>query len=190
MLDSLDQVRADIVARLERAARDRRSPMHTPVVATGDANLRVMVLRHFDRETWTMRFHTDLRAPKVAGIGDGASVGVLFYDQPGKLQVRCSGKGRILRNGPVADEAWSSSDNFARRCYLGEAPGAVSEVPTSGLPPEFEGIKPTDEQLVPARENFAVLLVEIEQADWFSLDQAGHRRAIIEKNGDGRWVAP
>ena len=35
MFDSLDKVRADAQARLERAARDRRSPMHTPVIATG-----------------------------------------------------------------------------------------------------------------------------------------------------------
>ena len=41
MFDSLDKVRADAQARLERAARDRRSPMHTPVIATGDADARV-----------------------------------------------------------------------------------------------------------------------------------------------------
>lgn len=190
MLERLDQVRADIEGRLERAARDRRSPMHTPVVATSDGNLRVMVLRDFDPENWTLRFHTDSRSPKVSAIGAGSPVGVLLYDQPGKLQIRCTGTGRIERDGPVADKAWASSDNFARRCYLGEAPGEPSDIPTSGLPQRFEGIKPSDEQIAPARDNFAVLLVEIERADWFSLDQAGHRRAIISRNGEGRWVAP
>ena len=42
MFDSLDKVRADAQARLERAARDRRSPMHTPVIATGDADARIV----------------------------------------------------------------------------------------------------------------------------------------------------
>ncbi len=190
MLNSLEHVRADIEDRLERAANDRRSPMHTPVVATADADLRVMVLRDFDRESWTLRFHTDARAPKTSVIASGAPVGALFYDRRGKLQIRCTGRGRIEYDGPVADLAWASSDNFARRCYLGEGPGAASSEPTSGLPPEFEGIKPTDEQLAPARGNFAVLLVEVETIDWFSLDQAGHRRAIIEKGGGARWVAP
>ena len=190
MLNTLDHVRADIEGRITRAARDRRSPMHTPVVATADADLRIMVLRHFDRDSWTLRFHTDVRAPKVRLVPSDAPVGVLFYDQPGKLQIRCRGRGRIESNGPAADAAWASSDNYARRCYLGDGPGAASDAPTSGLPPELEGMKPSDEQLVPARENFAVLLVEIEQADWFSLDQAGHRRAIIERDGGGRWIAP
>lgn len=190
MLDSLDQVRADIEERLERAARDRRSPMHTPVVATSDAELRVMVLRDFDRQSWSLRFHTDVRAPKVTAIANGAPVGVLFYDRPGKLQIRCSGHGRIEREGPVAEAAWASADNFARRCYLGDGPGAGSQEATSGLPPEFEGVEPTDEQLGPAWANFAVLLVEIDQADWFTLAHTGHRRAIIARDGEGRWVAP
>ena len=190
MLETLDLVRADIEQRIAHAAQDRRSPMHTAVVATGDADLRVMVVRGFDSASWTLRFHTDLRAPKVSVIEQDARVGVLFYDPAGRLQIRCTGSGRIESEGRAVDEAWISSDNFARRCYLGDGPGAESSEATSGLPPEIEGIKPSDEQLVPARENFAILLVEIEQADWFSLDHNGHRRAIIEKGGAGRWVAP
>lgn len=165
--------------------------MHTPVVATADADARVMVLRAFDRAGWRLRFHTDARSPKCDVIGDGAPVGALFYDREAKIQIRCRGMGRIERDTPLVEEAWAASTNFARRCYLGEGPGAESDVPTSGLPVQFEGVEPTDAELETAREHFAILLVELETADWFYLAHDGHRRAIIDlASGEGRWVAP
>ncbi|MEP2234476.1 MAG: pyridoxamine 5'-phosphate oxidase family protein [Alteripontixanthobacter sp.] len=192
MLETLDQVRADIASRLAYAADKRKSPMHTPVVATADADARVMVLRDFSLADWTLRFHTDTRAGKVAVIERDPAMGVLFYDKEAKLQIPCRGTGRIERSGPLADSAWAESDNFARRCYLGEGPGAVSDGPTSGLPPAFEGVEPTDTEIAPARRNFAVLLMRIETADWFHLAHTGHRRAVfhLAAGGEGRWVSP
>ena len=60
----------------------------------------------------------------------------------------------------------------------------------SGLPDWAEGRKPTDGQLAPARENFAVLLVELEEIDCYHLAHDGHRRALIEPGGKGRWLTP
>ena len=193
MHDDLDAIRKSFEERLARAASDRWSPMHTPVVATSDADVRVMVLRDFDRATATLRFHTDVRAPKVTAIGGGASVGALFYDKAEKVQLRVRGEGRVESDGPRADAAWAQSDNFARRCYLGTGPGAPSEGPTSGLPDWAEGIQPTDEQVAPAREHFAILLVEAREVDWFSLAHDGHRRALFTRESEmweGRWIAP
>lgn len=189
MFESFEAIRADIDRRLADAAANRRSPMHTPVVATADADARIMVLRDWDAERSTLRFHTDARSPKCALIGNSAPVGVLFYDKGEKVQIRVNGTGRIEREGPVADAAWEQSTNFARRCYLGEGPGAVSSEPTSGLPAWAEGNEPGDDELLPARENFAVLLVEVERFDWFYLANSGHRRAICDR-GTWCWVSP
>ena len=191
--ETLDDVREDIAQRLTRAAADRKSPMHTPVVATSDADIRVMVLRAFDRESMTLRFHTDVRAPKSRVIGSGAPVGVLFYDKGAKIQIRCRGEGRIEHEGSAADAAWEASTNFARRCYLGEGPGAASDAATSGLPPEMEGVQPSEDDVQPARENFAVLLVKLEHFDWLYLAHTGHMRAQVTGDlatGEARWVAP
>ena len=193
MFEILDEVRHDLQVMLDRAANDRRSPMHVPVVVTSDVDARGMVLRDFDADSWTLRFHTDLRAPKVAAIESDPRMAVLFYDKQAKVQIRVKGNGRILSAGPQVDAAWEASDNFARRCYLGEAPGATSDAPTSGLPSEYEGIEPSDEQLVPARPNFAILLVELTELDWFYLAHTGHVRARFErrdKQWHGAWVAP
>ena len=189
MFDSLDTIRADIEARLTRAARDRKVPMHTPVVATSDADTRVMVLRAFD--PWTLRFNTDARAPKVRVIEADPRVGVLFYDQAEKVQIRVLGRARIERDGAVAQAAWDAGDNFARRCYLGEGPGTVTDSASSGLPPAFEGCEPTDAELIPARQHFAVLLVDLIQLDWFHLAHDGHCRAQFDLvEGTAQWVTP
>ena len=194
MFESLEDIRQDCVQRLIRAARDRKSPMHTPVIVTADVDARVMVLRAFDLATWTLRLHTDTRAPKAAAIAADPRVAVVLYDKGAKIQIRLRGMARIEATGPTADAAWAASTNFARRCYLGEGPGAASPVATSGLPPEFEGVEPDDAELLPARENFAVLLIAIEAIDWLYLAHTGHVRAQFSRAGnggwDGGWVAP
>ena len=190
MKDDLEDVRRDVIGRLSQAAKDRKSPMHTPVLATLDADTRILVLRAFDEECWTLRFHTDARSPKVAVIESDPAVSVLFYDREEKVQIRCRGFARIERNNDIAEAAWQQSDNYARRCYLGRSPSELADEPTSGLPQWIEGEKPTDEQLAPARETFAVLLVEIKEADWYELSHDGHRRALVKADGEAHWLTP
>ena len=189
MIETLDEVRADAFARLAKAVADRRSAFHTPVVATSDAGARVMVLRGFDEDDWTLRFHTDWRSPKVGVIAADGRIGVAAYDKHERLQLRLRGTGRVLREGHQVDVAWNESTNFARRCYLGEGPGSFADAPSSGLPERFEGEEPSDAELVPARENFAILLVDIAEIDWFCLAHTGHRRALITRGG-GHWITP
>lgn len=194
MFETLKDVEADLKQRFVQAAKDRRSPMHVPAVVTSDVSVRGMVLRAFDEEAWTLRFHTDTRAPKAAAIEADPRMAVLFYDEPSKIQIRAKGKGTVVRDGALVEEAWNTGPNFARRCYLGQGPGALSQTPTSGLPAEYEGIEPSDEQLVPARENFAVLLMELTEVDWLYLAHTGHMRAQFAKDGaenwEGNWVTP
>lgn len=193
MFDDLEAVRRDWLGRLARGARDRKCPMHAPVVVTGSVDARIMVLRAFDQGSACLRFHTDARSPKVAEIAADPRMAVLFYDKSAKIQIRVRGTGRIENDGPVADAAWAACTNFARRCYLGHGPGMLANGPTSGLPAEFEGLEPDDEQLIPARPNFAVLLVDIAEIDWLYLAHTGHVRAQFVRDGEGwagRWVSP
>lgn len=192
MFDALDQVRGDAFRRMAEGARCRKSALHTPVVGTGAGDMRVMVLRAFDPAEGILRFHTDARSPKVAQIGEdagrGGAMGVLFYDAAAKIQLRTKGLGWIERHGPIADQAWAASTNFARRCYLAQAaPGALAAGPLSGLPEEVAGIEPSDAQLLPARANFAVLLFKLRAIDWLYLAHDGHRRAQFSCDSAGQW---
>lgn len=196
MIDTLEDSCAEAIRLIVDGATSRRSEMHTAVVGSSDGDLRVMVLREYDADSRVLRFHTDARSPKCAVIGEaGSPVNVLFYDREAKTQIRARGIGRIEREGPIADAAWEASTNFARRCYLAEdSPGAVSDQGTSGLPQWVEGIQPSDVQVAPARENFAVLLVRLERLDWLHLANSGHRRAVFTAGDDnsweGQWVLP
>ena len=189
---TFEEVEACVAAMLAEGAENRTCAGHTPVVATADGDVRVMVLRAFDRDTWTMRFHTDLRAPKCAVVADDPALHVLIYDRDAKTQLRIAGTGEIVSNGKAVDDAWNASTRFARRCYMGDAPGDISDEPTTGLPAKVEGVQPSERELAAARANFALLRVRLHQADWFTLDHHGHRRAIIDltRPDNSRWVAP
>jgi hypothetical protein len=180
---------------LVRAAADRRSPMHTPVVATiagGAPDARVMVLRAADRAAAMLRFHTDARSPKCAAM-EGAPVMVLAYHPGEAIQLRIAGTARIDRDSPLVDAIWAQATPFARRCYLVEAaPGTRLAAAGSGLPAWVEGRKPTVDELVPARDNFAVVQIDITRIDWLHLAQAGHARAVFcaHDGWAGEWCVP
>lgn len=187
-----------IAALWMQGAQNRRSPLHTPVVASiaeGRPSQRVMVLREVDWSARTMRFHTDARSSKIDQMQDGAPVSVLGYHPDEKAQMRMEGRAHILTQGPVFDAAWQSSTLYARRCYMAlEASGAPSAAPTSGLSPDIEGIMPTAAQIGPAKANFAVVLIEFDEIDWLYLANAGHRRAQFRHcdaaGWQGHWCVP
>jgi pyridoxamine 5'-phosphate oxidase len=193
-MSELAVIAADVWARLAAAAASGRLPWHTPVVGTADGDLRVMVLRHVDAGAGTLRFHTDVRSPKVAAVGADARVSLLFYDAAAKLQLRCTGHATIATTDALADAAWAASTPSSRRCYLAQAaPGARVDAPTSGLPAQVEGRVPTLAESEAGRSNFAVLAVTLARIDWLSLAHDGHRRALFERHGDQwtmDWLVP
>jgi hypothetical protein len=181
---------------LARGAADRRSPVHTPVVASvgadGAPDARVMVLRKADRAAGLLRFHTDARSPKVAAL-DGGAVAVLAYHPGQAVQLRLSGVAEVVRDGAEVDAIWAAATPFARRCYMIEAgPGTALSAPGSGLPADVEGRKPEEAELVPARANFAIVRVRVTGIDWLHLAQSGHRRAVFAAADEwrGGWVVP
>jgi pyridoxine/pyridoxamine 5'-phosphate oxidase len=196
MADELDAVLDDIWRLLGRGSADRRSPVHTPVVASvgadGAPDARVMVLRAADRVAATLRFHTDARSPKCAAL-DGRPVSVLAYHPGEAVQLRIGGTAQVLRDGPTVDAIWQAATPFARRCYMVEAaPGSARTAAGSGLPADVEGRKPTLAELRPARAHFALVLVSVATIDWLHLAQTGHRRArfSVTNGWQGEWLVP
>jgi hypothetical protein len=181
---------------LVRGSADRKSPVHTPVVASvgpdGAPQARVMVLRKADRAAGLLRFHTDVRSTKVAVL-DGGRVAVLAYHPGQSVQLRLSGVAEVVADGAEVDAIWAASTPFARRCYMVEAgPGTALSGPGSGLPAGVDGRQPEVAELVPARANFAIVRVTVTGIDWLHLAQSGHRRAVFAAADGwrGGWVVP
>jgi pyridoxamine 5'-phosphate oxidase len=195
---TLDAVLTDVWMRLVRGGADRRSPFHTPVVASIDTDgapqQRVMVLRKCIEADATMRFHTDLRSIKVREISAGARVSVLGYDPAAKIQIRASGQAAIEEAGEVADAAWAASSPSSRRCYLTRyPPGSVVEKPMSGLPASVETRVPERSETEAGRANFAVLMIRLDTLEWLYLAHDGHVRArFVHAEGawKGEWLIP
>jgi pyridoxamine 5'-phosphate oxidase len=198
--ETLEQRFLEAWALILDGATNRRSPCHTPVVATIDKSglpqQRVMVLRAADQGKRLLRFHTDARAHKVNELTASNALSILLYDTQAKVQLRLSGTGSIRTEGEDIDTIWQDADRFARRCYMTEAvPGSVASIPTSGLPAWVQGIKPEEADLVPARANFAILLAEIKRIEWLYLATTGHRRARWDWDDEmqiwgGCWLIP
>jgi pyridoxamine 5'-phosphate oxidase len=191
---SLPEILAECWQLLVRGGADRRSPLHTPSVVSIDADgapdARIMVLRKADPAASTLRFHTDARSPKCDAL-NGQRIAVLGYHPGQAVQLRLNGRAEVLTEGEEVDSAWARSTPFARRCYLAQhPPGTPLRGPGSGLPEALEGLKPSEEQLIPARAHFALLVMTVDSIDWLHLAQGGHRRVLFMRDGaESGWVA-
>lgn len=188
----------DCLARIERASKDRRHPMHVPVVSTIDGNgapqSRMMVLRAADTQGRWLRFHTDARSPKTWAGERPLPAQVLAYDPQDRIQLRLSGYARILRDGAEADAAWAESQLMSRRCYLTEgAPGRLVDSPMAEIPPHLIGKTPQAGESEAGRANFAILIFRFDAIDWLYLSHLGNRAARISWGDAGQslsWLAP
>jgi len=194
---TLERIWEESWSMLVAAVKDRKSPMHTPALATvGEegANVRVVVLRNAIPEERQICCHTDLRSGKIADVKRNPNVSWLFYDAEKKVQLRLSGIAAIHTDDALADARWATTKLMSRRCYATTLPpGTQSDEPTSGLPDFLVERNPTAEESEAGRENFAVVQCNIDRLDWLYLDSRGHRRAkFIWKNDalSATWIIP
>lgn len=173
---------------LADAVPNRRSPFHTPTLAslddTGAPSLRTVVLRGFDAEARRLRFHTDRRSDKARGIARDPRVMMHFYDAALHIQLRVAGRATLHLDDAVADAAWEGSRSSSRMCYAApDASGAIVPDPPAA---------PTDSEI--GRPHFAAVVIGFHRLEWLWLAAAGHQRArfIWDETGNltADWIAP
>jgi pyridoxamine 5'-phosphate oxidase len=185
----------DIMASLHEAFRlladavpDRRSPFHTPTIASlddaGAPSLRTVVLRGFDADARALRFHTDRRSDKARGMAQDPRVMIHFYDAALHVQMRVAGRATLHLDDAVADAAWEGSQRSSRMCYAApEASGAIVQAPPAA---------PKDTEI--GRPHFAAVVIGFDRLEWLWLAAAGHQRArfIWDEAGNltADWIAP
>jgi hypothetical protein len=173
---------------LADAVPNRRSPFHTPTIAsldeTGAPSLRTVVLRGFDAEARRLRFHTDRRSDKARGIARDPRVRMHFYDAALHIQLRVAGRAALHLDDAVADAAWEGSRSSSRMCYAApDASGAIVPAPPAA---------PQDAEI--GRPHFAAVVIGFHKLEWLWLAAAGHQRArfIWDEAGhlSADWIAP
>lgn len=191
--DDLDATLAEALRRLALGVSEAASAFHRPVVATMNGNghprLRTVVLRGFEGKPPSLRFHTDLRAPKVLDLRAQPQVAALFYDAEAKIQIRLEGWATVHGRDAVGDAAWASAKAMSRQCYgIRPAPGDPIAAGGAYALPEA-----TEEATAAGRENFGAVVIDIANLEWLYLASQGHRRAYFDWTADGwtgRWLTP
>jgi 3-hydroxyisobutyrate dehydrogenase len=200
---TLDGVLSDVFASLTRGVADRRHDYHQPVVCTADADgtpdARTVVLRAFDADRRSLRFHTDARSPKVGVLGTRPTVAWLFYDTKHRVQLRIAATAVVRTGGDdaIVAAAWAKTNAWSRRCYLAPRPPSSAvegDGPSANVPGHLMKVEPTLAESEAGLANFAVVDTTITRVDWLHLKHDGHERAVFSWGGDGAvamgWVEP
>lgn len=177
-------------ALLREGARDRRSPFHTPALASlgrdGAPKLRTLVLREARPETGIIRLNSDLRSEKIAELRAAPRAALQVYDAGRKIQLRLDVSAQVQHDGPEAEAAWRAAHVGSRLTYRG--------TPGPGAPlarPEDLDHGPGSEDLEAGREVFCVLLLSVLRMDWLYLAGRGNRRARFDlETGAAGWLSP
>ncbi|MDW8305358.1 MAG: pyridoxamine 5'-phosphate oxidase family protein [Acidobacteriota bacterium] len=183
---------------LQMGAEKRNHPFHTPVLATVSENnlpsARIVVLRRFIKDERALIFHSHIGAPKIKEIQNNPIVSFVFYHPQEKIQLRVTATSSIHTNDSIAEEQWQRTQLLSRRCYLGLPPSQICENPAPGFPEEFVNRKPSIEETVIGRKNFAAILSIINSIDCLELNVHGHRRSLFlwgENNSlQTKWLTP
>ena len=192
-----DLILDEIWALLTKGVTDRSEDFRLPVVVLNShsgPDARIVVLRGAFQDRNTLRFHTDIRSEKIEFIKKNNEIYFLFYNKERKIQVRAAGNATIHYKNKTTEEAWKKTQVISRKCYLASnAPGTMSEVPTSGIPEKYEGKNVPIEESEIGYENFSIIESKIHTFEWLYLASKGHRRAKIkltDQGSEATWVTP
>lgn len=172
---------------LARGVADPKSAFHWPSLATvtaeGAPAVRTVVLRHLDPDTMQLAFTTDRRSSKVRDIAANPAAAVHVHDPRKRVQLRLGGTLTLATDGPLFDALWARAQrgsllDFSRQ----PAPGVPIADPDDAQP---GGVDPA--------ETFAVLLFDIQWADYLDLSAEGHLRARVDfrlEPAAASWLVP
>lgn len=166
-----------VAGELSIAAGSARHPFHLLTLATvtpdGQPDTRTVVLRHFDPTARLIRFHTDIRSPKVQAIRAEPRVALHWYDPPLRVQLRTTARATIHHGDAHAAAAWAAAAPMSRAYYTtAAAPGSAVDAFPEGPPAPDPG----DDT---GRDRFAVVSCRLEAFDVLALHAAGHQRVRL-----------
>ncbi len=175
-----------------------KDAFHNPVISNVNehgVNSRVVVLRRVEALKKSLFFHTDVRSGKWQDLKKENKLSCVFYDMPGRVQIRLAGTASLHTSDNIADEAWAKSSMSSRKIYLGEqGPSQKSTSATSGLPATFNTNDPSEQESLAGRKNFGIICMKANWMEWLWLNSRGHRRASFTYENDilkhYTWLVP
>ena len=175
--------------QLELAVKDAKHNYHLFALSTIDANspdVRTVVLRNVNKNTYSISFHTDIRSPKFKQITKNPNVSVLFYDVQARTQIRMVGTASICGDEDMLKSLWGKLSKESKECYMGEV------APSDPLNGKTIINKIKEKSVDEGYNNFSRVTIRISKMEILLLHHLGHRR--IEFKLDGKtpvhqWLA-
>lgn len=192
-LTALDRIHDACWHELTQAARTRGHGWRTLALATvappdraGEApvaDVRTVVLREVAADERLLVFYTDSRSPKVAQLRAQPLTTLMVWCPRLGWQLRLRARLAVDTGGLGVSSRWARLKMHpAAQDYLSPLPpGAALDTPAHQAPPAPDR---------DSREHFAVVFATVERIDWLELHAEGHRRAVFDGRGAGRWVTP
>lgn len=171
--------------QLSRATCDGKHSFRKLWLATVDdagfPQVRLVVLRRFEKASREFEIYTDPRTPKWAELRQRPIAQVNFWDAKASLQVRCDCGVELIESGAHWEQARKSLPEHVAGDY------AAVEVPGDEIGEPEEGWRVGEEW------SFGIVRLRIQKMDWLKLSREGHRRARFDWTGGafrGTWVQP
>ncbi len=195
---SPQEILLDLKKELAVSVKNRHHGFHTPVFSNLDKKFniqnRIVVIRSFDSESFSINFHTDIRSSKIPEIERNNRTSFLFYDSKIKIQLKIRSESIIHHNNEICLSAWKRTKLASRKCYLTtKPPSSKSKLPTDAIPVKLKGIDPNEKESQAGYKNFTVIENKIEKIEWLKLSYSGHRRLLINLNNKSniyQWLIP
>ena len=179
-----EEVVSFITTFMNDAVKKRNHPMHNLTIATiKDAKyprLRNVVIRYFDADQKIIRFHADVRAPKVNEMIENNQVEISCYDYNSKIQLRFASVARVHHQNNMTKQIWLKTPSLGRRCYLQEfAPSQILTTDQYNNLKNFYSKTYSKEENEDGYKNFVVVECLFKEVDFLQLSIKGHKRYRI-----------
>ncbi len=143
--------------------------------------LRNVVLREADVARRRLAFYTDARSPKVGQLAAQPQASLLLWCRQLGWQLRLQARIEVQTIGPAVSSRWAR---------LKTTPAAQDYLrPLASGAPLPEGPEPPPAERDGAA-HFALCSAMVDAMDWLDLHPDGHRRALFDSAGEGRWISP
>lgn len=156
---------------ISRATVDGKHAFRTVTLATAnpDPEIRILILRDFDRHSRRIRLYTDFRSPKVEALQKNPKAALLFWDPKKRIQIRLQTTVAIQRQTELCKALWNRIPEYGKGDYsTPKSPGS----PMSTLFKEDTQALNPDQ----AFQNFTLLDFTYHSIDLLKLDREGHQR--------------
>ncbi|ADR20358.1 hypothetical protein MATR_20240 [Marivirga tractuosa] len=175
--DNFKEIKSTLLNVLNRAGNDSHSAFRFIILNTisdGYPNSRYVVLRKFKIDTQELFIYTDSRSNKIKELKENPLVSVLAYDEQKKCQIKLKGKISIHHQDQVAKEHW------------GTLLGGKESYNTQGQPGKKVNSLEDANQIKNEYDDkyFAVLALEVRQAEVLQLNKDGHIRILFDFEKD------